>query len=685
MGKYNFPCGCSFDIVGPPPFPKSNLPALKFDIEELNEDCRMTWKLLKKGNTVGVFQLEGFSGEMWSKSLKPETVEHIAALTAILRPGCTQAKDEHGISMTEHFCRRKNRQEDVDSLHPSLDPILSDTYGIIVYQEQALKIAQKIAGFNLVEIDKLRKAIGKKLPALMAEVKEMFLKGAERVGLVSKAKAEEIFDIIEKSQRYSFNKCIDPKTVVETKSGYKHIDELIKGEYITSPNGWVKVVEKYDNGPKQLFDILLASGHHLRCTLDHKFETGPINPQILPLWEILNRGLSIRVCNHSSRAFNYGSHSEIVCDYSQVSKLSSYGLSRAVDIEVDHPSHLYYAQGISTSNSHGVSYGKVAFITAYLKAHFPIQFFTSYLFYAKDKQKPLDEIRKVVNDAKLFNIYVGNPCLIDMRKDFYTDGQDIYFGLCDIKGVGEAAFKKLTALPINKNLPWLDFLFKINPHISSATTNALIISGAMDYIGLSRTQMLFEFEKVSELTDGEMEWFKNNYQKYPSLTETFKYSAERKKDGGAAHTEASKNKLHSLFETLVNPPFSLDDRPEWLAGKEEEFLGVAISASKLDGCDTSQINCTCKDFNDGKGGNHLVFGVTLNNIKTVKIKNGKSIGADMAFAEISDNSCGLKDVTIFPETLAANKDLLFVGNTILLTGYKDKKRGSLVVQSVHQI
>ena len=108
--------------------------------------------------------------------------------------------------MTQHFIDRKHGREEVTYLHESLEEILLPTYGVLVYQEQSMRIAQKIAGFNLEEADELRKAIGKKKADLMAKVKTKFIKGAKKVGMVNKEEAEQIFGWIEASSRYAFNK-----------------------------------------------------------------------------------------------------------------------------------------------------------------------------------------------------------------------------------------------------------------------------------------------------------------------------------------------------------------------------------------------------------------------------------------------------------------------------------------------
>ena len=172
----------------------------------LNEyDDQETWKLFSDGKTKGVFQLESNLGKSWSKKLAPHNIEELSALIAIIRPGCLKAFVD-GKSMTQHFIDRKHGREEVTYLHESLEEILAQTYGVLVYQEQSMRIAQKVAGFNLEEADELRKAIGKKKADLMATVKKKFIAGAKKVKIVNKEEAEEIFGWIEKSARYAFNK-----------------------------------------------------------------------------------------------------------------------------------------------------------------------------------------------------------------------------------------------------------------------------------------------------------------------------------------------------------------------------------------------------------------------------------------------------------------------------------------------
>lgn len=178
----------------------------KFDINDFEDDN--VWDLICDGDTKGVFQLESNLGRHWAKETQPRNIKDLAALISLIRPGTLLARDANGKSMTQVYADRKARKADspVEYLHDSLESILKETYGVLVYQEQSMMIAQQLAGFDLKEADALRKAIGKKKADLMEKVKKSFLEGAQSKGIVTKDIAEEIFGWIEKSNRYAFNK-----------------------------------------------------------------------------------------------------------------------------------------------------------------------------------------------------------------------------------------------------------------------------------------------------------------------------------------------------------------------------------------------------------------------------------------------------------------------------------------------
>ena len=144
-------------------------------IEDIkNFDDEATWDLICSGRTKGVFQLESRLGSSWAKRAQPRSIDELADLVSIIRPGTLEAELD-GKSMTKHYTDRKAKIDETKYLHPALETVLGKTYGIIVYQEQAMRIATEIAGFTPEEADSLRKAMGKKDAALMKEVEEKFI------------------------------------------------------------------------------------------------------------------------------------------------------------------------------------------------------------------------------------------------------------------------------------------------------------------------------------------------------------------------------------------------------------------------------------------------------------------------------------------------------------------------------
>ena len=169
------------------------------DLENLPLDDPKTYELLSKGDTTGVFQLESSGMKSLIKRMQPTTFTDLIALVALYRPGPL------GSGMVEQFVNTKHGTIKATYPLPQLEPILKETYGVIVYQEQVMKIAQVLAGYSLGEGDLLRRAMGKKKPEEMAAQRERFISGALERN-IPKKKAEEIFDNMEKFAGYGFNK-----------------------------------------------------------------------------------------------------------------------------------------------------------------------------------------------------------------------------------------------------------------------------------------------------------------------------------------------------------------------------------------------------------------------------------------------------------------------------------------------
>ena len=541
----DFKCGCSFDTT------LDGHTIYNPDITQLPLDCNDTWDLICEGNTKGVFQLESQLGRSLASQAKPRNIEELSDLIAIMRPGCLEAMVK-GKSLTQHYIDRKSGEESVEYFHDSLEPILKNTYGILVYQEQAILIATEIAGFDLQEADILRKAIGKKKAGVMAQVKKSFLEKAVDKEVVTREQAEEIFSWIEKSQRYSFNK------------------------------------------------------------------------------------------------------------------------------------------------SHAISYAYNSYLTAYTKVHFPHEFFTSYLKHAIGKPDTYWEVHELVNNAKIMGIEIMPPSILHMNEEFQLIERHPTYGITNIKHVGSSVFKKMLR-DVNENnielddCDWDCFLLRVSPFVNKKAFESLILSGAFDCFEISRSKMQHHFNTIKEFTKREIEWLVNYKESNPDAT-----VLEAIQDMVEVSKTTSKNRpifrrsriptIEGLVTSYNNPGYELYDSPSWIAKKEEELLGISLTCNKVDEYDTSGATCTCKEFIDGFNSQYgISLGVQIDSVREWTIKKGKAAGMQMGFITASDTSCSLDNITAFSEEWTKFKKMLYEGNTVLLGGVRDKRRGSFLIKKVKQL
>ena len=634
--------------------------------------------------------------------IEMEAPHHNFIAGNVLVHNCLEAKmiDEDGTSksITDRYIDRKNGDEIAASFHEALDPILKNNYNLMIYQEDAIRIAKEIAGFSLEEADNLRKAAGKKKPELMAKIKKQFIKGCKKVGSVDAKAADEIFSWIEKSQRYSFNKCLSPSTVVRCNNGIFYTLDTIKiGQYIKTPDGDSEVLNKYNNGVKNLYKITLESGKTIDCTIDHKFMCE--DRCVRPLWEILHKINKI-VTNK-----NIGKPNQIKYNAEKITEIKSIGNQATIDIEIDNKSHTFFGNGIATSNSHAVGYAMNSYLSAYAKTHFLKIFYWSYLKYAKQKINPTVEMHQLINNAKRNGVDVKPPYLLNKNVEFDIIDGSIYFGLANIKGIGKSILKKAFT-NINKfcksknvkleDISWSQFLIHLAPCINSRAVTNLIEAGALDYMNKSRSEKVYEYNTYEQLTNKEQEWIQlwcSNGDLKDSLGELLKSGT------GKGCGIANKNRVEivkKLVYMLKFPTESLVDGELWKAERETALLSVALTTSHVQACDISMANTTCDDFYNAqetgkpdyrkkntKGASHFIA-CYINTIREITTKGGKNPGSKMAFASVSDDTGEISSVVIFPDQWGEFRSLFVEGNSVLLAANKGRQ-DSCIVQRAYQL
>jgi len=557
MSVYKFGCGCEIPIINEDKKDCDDLPSLRIPYNDIQialnygNVCDETWDLLSSGKTKGIFQLETELGQSWSSRLKPTSMEEIAALISLIRPGCLRAIVD-GKSMTQHYVDRKSGVEPTEFFHKQLAPILSKTYGVLTYQEQAMRIATVIAGFNEQEADILRKAIGKKKPEIMAQVKKTFIDGCRKVGLVTEEEAEEIFSWIQESQKYSFNK------------------------------------------------------------------------------------------------------------------------------------------------SHGIGYGEIGFLTAYVKKHFPLQFFCSWMKFARHKQDPQEEIKLLVSDAKQFDIEIRPPSIKTIREnncDMCVSDNHVNFGIRCIKKIGESVITKMLAeinnleeelgKPIHE-WSWYEFLVCLGDKISSTAFNGLISVGALSHYSYSRQSMLYDYEHYRKLTKLERKSLRDYKDSTPTISDGLDRLISYDKSDGGASTVTRKRKIQDIKQLLDNPPHSIQDSPKWIIAQEKQLLGTALTFTPIQAVDCFIVtNTTCREYNDGKTLKNMSMRGEITKCREWTIKNGKNVGSKMAFINLEDDT-GTTECVVFTDSWLEYEADLYEGCTVIVKGSRSDK-GSFIINEVFPI
>lgn len=676
MNKYSFECGCKIDITNPEIKKCDNLPGMKIDFQKLNYNCPITWDLFASGKTKGIFQLEKGLGKTWSKRSKPTSIEDISALVSLIRPG-TLSSFLDGKSMTQHYVDRKMGNEEVIYIHPALELILNTTFAINVYQEQTLKIASVIAGFDMQKADSLRKAIGKKDAKLMKSIEQDFIDGCINTGLVDKDTAIQLFDNIEKSNKYSFNKCI-----LGSEKLYNHINTIEELYCLQSLEGY-QIPDTYsiDNsnniynnkvkniscaGYKHVLTITLENGANIAVTKNHKFPTkyGTILAKDLKIGDFLK----------------YLDKTDISTEIIElkITKLEKSEKKYTVyDVTMECPYHNFItSEGIVTCNSHAVGYSEVSFWTAYAKAHFPLHFCCSYLHYAREKMFPQKEVEEILVDAKDIDVDILTP---DIRLlfngdhgDFSINGGKINFGVRSIKGCGDSNINKLLKLveekekELDKSISewtWLELLMFLLVEINKTVSNGVISVGACSHFGFSRQEMLYQYNIASGFTDKEVKLIKKNIHSLSNLQECLDLVEQQCRTSRL-------NKIKELKNNIINPPFSLEDNPTWIAEKEQYYLGSAISCTKSETVNHTG-NTSCKEFNNGKDIKNITLVGEIKSIREFVLKNGNLSGQKICFGTLQD-STGTTDFVLSVDKYKEYKNVVYQSNIVMLSGKRGK-------------
>jgi DNA polymerase-3 subunit alpha len=471
------------------------------DLDNIELTDAATYRLLSAGDTTGVFQLESSGMKDLLVRLKPETFDDVIALVALYRPGPMES------GMIDDYVARKHGKRKVEYLLPQLEPILKETYGVIVYQEQVMKIANDLASYSMAEADDLRKAMGKKIVSIMAEHRQRFVNGAAENGIAAE-QAAPIFSLMEKFGGYGFNK------------------------------------------------------------------------------------------------------------------------------------------------SHSAAYALIAYQTAYLKAHYPVEFMASLL---TSEMQSTDGVVKYIVECRNHGIQVLPPDINYSDKVFTVDGDKIRFGLAAVKNVGESAIEAVIECRGAVAFPSLfDFCDRVDlKRVNKRVIDSLIKCGAFDSTGAKRSEMI------------------------AALEEALEYGQRRQKE--------RLDPQIGLFDGEVDPQIinlpTLPDIGEWSESQrlafEKESIGFYISGHPLKRYEElldKFTNANAISIKEIKNGGAVRIGGLIRGTKIIKTKRGDL----MAFVTIEDLH-GAVETTVFSRVFTQVSDLLVEDRAVLVQGQVQKDEQSVKI------
>lgn len=338
------------------------------------------------------------------------------------------------------------------------------------------------------------------------------------------------------------------------------------------------------------------------------------------------------------------------------------------------------SQRYAFNKSHGISYGSIGYLTALVKEHFPLHFYANWIKNARNKANSQEQIRELIDEAKLYNIPVLLPTLHTLGYNNYDvciDNGAVRFGISSLKGIGSSLVDKTieyletTSAKLDKKIEdfsWNDFLIHIAPALGKKTVTALITGGVLPY-PLPRSRMLYEYQQIKNLTKIQFEKLKE--KDYTNLDRALSKLIDEV-------SRPQKTKIKNIIKLLNSSASSTKDRPAWIVTQEENLYGMPITYSKMDILKNSQMaNTTCQEFIDGKKGDDITLAGELLSFNKFPIKNGKNIGKMMGIGNLHDGTASVK-VLFFSKVFAEYENYLYKGNCIYVTGIRNDGKDFIV-------
>lgn len=485
---------------------------IEIDFSKISFEDKKTYELLSSGETTGIFQLESAGMRRYIKDLKPTSIFDLQAMVALYRPG--------PMANIPDFIRRKNNPDLITYPDPRLKDVLKESYGIITFQDDLLLTAIKVAGYSWLEADKLRKAVGKKIPAEMKKQHDNFVEGCVKNGMTSK-NAEKLWILFEPFAGYGFGK------------------------------------------------------------------------------------------------------------------------------------------------AHAACYATIAFRTAYLKAHYPVEFMTAMLTAeSRGTTGPTknEKIAEGVAECRRLDLTVLPPDINESGSEFTIENiSKIRFGLSAIKNIGDAAINSIISCRFKKKFDsFEDFCNRVDlGAVNKKTIESLIKAGAMDNFG-KRAYLLI---------------------KYPEIVDRSGKKKKQNDEGQAMLFEIDTPEPDNMHLGEDVEDFTLKEK----LGFEKEFLGLYLTAHPMLDELISMRKKITHDINtvleETEGSSVKTGGI----VETFRKIYTKKTGSEMAFISLSDEKGALVECIIFPKIYDAYKSILHKDTVIIIEGKIDSKneRPIVIAEKIH--
>ena len=633
------------------------------DMDALPLDDSATFKLFQRGDTNAIFQFESDGMRKWLVQLKPTSLDDLIAMNALYRPG--------PMDLIPNYIRRKHGEEPIEYPHEILEPVLKPTYGIPVFQEQVMQMAQVMGGYSLGAADILRRAMGKKKKSEMKAQRNRFVDGAKERGIPG-ATAEEVFDMMDKFAGYGFNKCVEQSTLItNARTGSQVTVRQLHEEgwdgfqvYALTHDGILvprNVEAVHYNGFKQVFELVTQNGRRIRTTSTHRFRVQGDWQRL----ENLHAGDQVAMIESepSPVPANYDEESTCVIDtgvkiiWDSIVAIIPAGYAHTYDLTVAED-HNYIANDFVVHNSHSVAYSLVAYQTAYLKVHHTAEFMAAVMSNVSGDSK---KFISTLDEARRLDLQPQPPSVTHSREDFSVDESGtIHFGLSSVKGVARTAVDHIVASRDKKGpaKSLFEFVKRLDLHIlNKKSLESLARVGALDRFGKHRAQIVKALDLAIHYAE--------HAQRDEALGQGFLFAQE------GSGTERPEPELPVCEEW---------SHAEILA-MERELAGFYISGHPLDGWEIEQRSSSDSDLagiaklvakSEERPYCSVCGVITL--VKPRKTRKG-----DLMSSAILEDRIGQAELVCFPSVHAEFNDHLQENALVMASGEVEESGGSLKI------